>query len=77
MKPTYWKSWADNLLMWTDLASGLSFEVKRWFTGFVHCLSGGYNLHWFSDVLGLVNQMLPLNDEMFVHSSGGHHGAYD
>ena len=33
-KPTYRKSWAGNLLVWTDLTLGLSFEVKRWFIGF-------------------------------------------
>ena len=29
MKPTYGKSWAGNLLMWSDLSLGLSFKVKR------------------------------------------------
>ena len=29
MKPTYRKSWARNLLMWTDLTLGPSFKVKR------------------------------------------------
>ena len=28
-KPTYGKSWAANLLMWSDLTLGLSFKVKR------------------------------------------------
>ena len=29
MKPTYRKSWAANLLMWSDLTLGPSFKVKR------------------------------------------------
>ena len=28
-KPTYRKSWAGNLLVWTDLTLGPSFKVKR------------------------------------------------
>ena len=28
-KPTYRKSWAGNLLMWSDLTLNLSFKVKR------------------------------------------------
>ena len=28
-KPTYRKSWARNLLVWTDLTLGHSFKVKR------------------------------------------------
>ena len=27
-KPTYRKSWAGNLLVWSDLTLGLSFKVK-------------------------------------------------
>ena len=34
MKSTYKKSWAGNLLMFSDLTLGPSFKVKRWFTGF-------------------------------------------
>ena len=34
MKPTNRRSWAGNLLMFSDLTFGLSFKVKRWFTGF-------------------------------------------
>ena len=33
MKPIY-RSWAGNLLMFSDLTLGHSFKVKRWFTGF-------------------------------------------
>ena len=29
MKTTYWKSWAANLLIWSDLTLGPSFKVKR------------------------------------------------
>ena len=29
VKPTYLKSWAGNLLMWSDLTLGPSFKVKR------------------------------------------------
>ena len=28
-KPTYRKSWAENLLVWSDLTLDLSFKVKR------------------------------------------------
>ena len=28
-KPTYRKSWAGNLLVWSDLTLGLLFKVKR------------------------------------------------
>ena len=35
MKPTYRRSWAGNLLMFSGLTLGPSFNVKRWFTGFV------------------------------------------
>ena len=34
MKPTYRRSWAGNLLMFSDLTLGPSFKVKQWFTGF-------------------------------------------
>ena len=34
VKPTYTKSLAGNLLMWSDLILDPSFNVKRWFTGF-------------------------------------------
>ena len=34
VKPTYRKSWARNLLMWSDFTLGSSFEVKRWLIGF-------------------------------------------
>ena len=53
MKPTYRKSWAGNLLMWSDFTLGSSFKVKRWLIGFGGFLSDGYNLHRFSDALGL------------------------
>ena len=34
MKPTYRRSWAGNLRMFSDLTLGPSFKVKQWFTGF-------------------------------------------
>ena len=39
--------------MWLDLTFGPSFKVKL-MVHFSKFLSGGYNLHWFSDALGLV-----------------------
>ena len=52
--PTYRKSWAKNLLIWSDFTLGFSFKVKRCYNGFGEFSSGGYNLHRFSDALGLV-----------------------
>ena len=50
MKPTYRRSWAGNLLMYSDLTLGPSFKVKRWFTGFGELsFSVDTNLHRFSD----------------------------
>ena len=34
MKPPFRRSWAGNLLMFSDLTMGPSFKVKQWFTGF-------------------------------------------
>ena len=34
MKPTYRRSWAGNLLMFSDLTLGPSFKIKQLFTGF-------------------------------------------
>ena len=49
MKPTYRKSWAGNLLLFSDLTLGPSFKVKQWFdNAFVSCLFGGYK---FASVL--------------------------
>ena len=28
-KPTFWKSWTRNLMVWSDLTLGPSFKVKR------------------------------------------------
>ena len=41
MKPTCWKSWAGNLLSWSDLVFGPSFKVKRGQPN----LKIAYNLH--------------------------------
>ena len=54
VKPTYRKTWAGNLLIWSALALGPSCKVKQWFTGFDELHSGGSNLHRCSDELGLV-----------------------
>ena len=67
-KPAYRKSWAGNLLVWSDLTLGPSLKVKSGQPNLkvlitclllvlqvlVHCLYGGYDLHRFSDALGLV-----------------------
>ena len=47
MKPTYRRSWAGNLLMFSDLTLGSSFEVKRWFTGF-----GELSFWWIQICIG-------------------------
>ena len=63
MKPSYWKSWAKNLLM-SDFTLGSSLVDWPW------CfLSGGYNLLQFSDVLSLCieeNQALPAPHFVFL-----------
>ena len=50
--------WAKNLLIWSDLSLGFS-KVKHVLMALVSFLSCGYNLHRFSDVIGLVNFVLP------------------
>ena len=40
--------------MWSDLTLYPSFQGGNTCLALVHCLYGGYNLHWFSDALGLV-----------------------
>ena len=47
MKPTYRRSWAGNLLMFSDLTLGPSFKVKQWFTGF-----GELSFHWIQICIG-------------------------
>ena len=59
--PTYRKSWAKNLLMWSDFTLGSSFKVKRLLICVGGFLSSGYNLHRFSDVLCLVFHVLSDN----------------
>ena len=46
--PTYRKSWAKNLLMWSDFTLGSSFKVKRWLMVF-----GEFSFWWiqFASVL--------------------------
>ena len=46
VKPTHTKYWARNLLM-LDLTFGLSFKVKRWFTGF-----GELSFQWIQICIG-------------------------
>ena len=47
MKPTYNKSWAGNLLMWSDMTLGPSFKVKQWFTDF-----GELSFQWIQIFIG-------------------------
>ena len=47
VKPTYRKSCAGDLLMWSDLALGPSFKVKQWFTGF-----GELSFQWIQICIG-------------------------
>ena len=44
-----------------DLTFGRSFKVKRWFTGLVSCLSGGYK---FASVLRCVGLVVCVYVEM-------------
>ena len=46
-KPTYRKSWAGNLVVWSDLTLDPSFKVKRWFTGF-----GELSFRWIQICIG-------------------------
>ena len=46
--------WAKNLLIWSDFSLGFS-KVKHVLMALVSFLSGGYNLHQFSGVIGLVS----------------------
>ena len=46
--PTYRKSWAKNLLMWSDFTLGSSFKVKRWLIGF-----GEFSFWWIQFALVL------------------------
>ena len=47
VKPTYRKSWAGNLRMWSDLTLVPSLKVKRWFTGF-----GELSFGWIQICIG-------------------------
>ena len=47
MKPTYRRSWAGNLLMFSDLTLGPSFKVRLWFTGF-----GELSFRWVQICIG-------------------------
>ena len=47
MKSTYRKSWAGNLLIWTDLTLVPSFKVKQWLTSF-----GELSSQWIQIFIG-------------------------
>ena len=47
MKPSYRRSWAGNLLIFSDLTLGPSFKVKQWFTGF-----GELSFWWIQICIG-------------------------
>ena len=47
MKPTYRRSWAGNLPMFSDLTLDPSFKVKRWVTGF-----GELSFRWIQICIG-------------------------
>ena len=53
-KPAYWKSWAGNLLCGQIWPWAPPSRSNNGSLVLVSCLSGGYNLHQFSDALGLV-----------------------
>ena len=57
MKPPYRKSWAGNLLMWSDLTLSPPFKVKRWFTGF-----GELSFQWIQICIGS-----PTRRSSFLH----------
>ena len=45
-KPTYRKSWAGNLLVWSDFTLGPSFKVKREQPKNQHIGNHGLGLFW-------------------------------
>ena len=47
MKPSYRRSWAGNLLMFSGFTLGPSFKVKRWFTDF-----GELSFQWIQICIG-------------------------
>ena len=47
MKPIDRRSWAGNLLMFSDLTLGFYFKVKQWFTGV-----GELSLRWTQICIG-------------------------
>ena len=55
VKPAYRKPWAGNFLMWSQTCPWAPpLRSKDGSLASVSCLSGGYNLYWFSNMLGLV-----------------------
>ena len=61
MKPTCRKSWAGNLLMWSDLTLSPSFKVKRWFTGF-----GELSFQWLQICISSPMRRSSLNGTLFA-----------
>ena len=61
VKSTYGKSWAGNLLMWSDLTLSLSFKVKRWFTGF-----GELSFRWIQICIGSPMRRSSVNNYCFI-----------
>ena len=55
MKTTYRKSWAGNLLTWSDLALGPPSRSNDGSLALVSCLSGGYKFALVQRCVGLVN----------------------
>ena len=54
MKPAYKKSWAGNLMMWTDLTLGPSSRSNDDTLALMSCLSSGYKFASALRCLGLV-----------------------
>ena len=62
MKPTYRRSWAGNLLMFSDLTLGPFFKVKQWFTGF-----GELSFRWIQICIGSPMRRSSLKQETLMH----------
>ena len=62
-KPSYRKSFAENLLVWSDFTLGFSFKVKRCLNGF-----GEFSLWWiqFASVLRCDRSSFSCNS-VFLH----------
>ena len=60
MKPTYRRSWAWNLLTFSDLTLGPYFKLKRWFTGFGELSFWWIQICIISPCVGLVKLLFTL-----------------